>query len=215
LYRQPYQIMYGTRHGLGWQQPKNERPCYVLLRANAMGGVKVLERYPLTENGWARAWAALIKLDRAAAVATRITLEARAALAAADAAERERPTEVYEAFVQAGPRLRLSAHSAFRFFLMSARCTRSDFTIPPPRRTPPACWARSPGLRRWSLTARRRRAPARSVLADWPAGMATKTKACAMTISTGGNRAEPGMKPQRPHVHHRRPTVSLEEGRLI
>jgi hypothetical protein len=32
-----------------------------------MGSIKVLERFPLTADGWARAWAALVKLDSAAA----------------------------------------------------------------------------------------------------------------------------------------------------
>jgi hypothetical protein len=74
----------------------------VVARLGAIGSRKVLDRFPPTEEGWARAWAALVKLDTGAAKAIQAAIERRAAAAAASAAQHERRFHLYEIFVRAG-----------------------------------------------------------------------------------------------------------------
>ena len=83
--RSPYHFAGGKRHGIGWQNTRGT-PCFVVTRASAMATIKVLHRFPLTEDGWGRAWAALAKLDGDAA---RAVVEQVTAVAA-----RERATAV-------------------------------------------------------------------------------------------------------------------------
>jgi hypothetical protein len=54
-----------VRYTIGWQGwPENKGgPSYVTVRRSPMGGLKVVERYPLTDDGWARAWLAFVGLD--------------------------------------------------------------------------------------------------------------------------------------------------------
>ena len=54
-----------VRYTIGWQGwPENKGgPGYVTVRRSPMGGLKVVERYPLTDDGWARAWRAFVSLD--------------------------------------------------------------------------------------------------------------------------------------------------------
>lgn len=42
---------------IGWQrwQQKKGGPGFVVLRRNALGTLKIAERYPLTREGWAQA----------------------------------------------------------------------------------------------------------------------------------------------------------------
>jgi putative oligomerization/nucleic acid binding protein len=101
LWRSPNLIPASGRYTLGWQDARKEGPCFVVARTGAMGG-KVLDRFPLTDDGWARAWAALVKLDAAAAQAVAKTVQKWHAARATRTAERERQTQVYEAFVGAG-----------------------------------------------------------------------------------------------------------------
>jgi hypothetical protein len=54
----------------------------------ALGGRRVLERYPLTDDGWARAWAEFAWLDPAAAEKTRAALVRLSTEAAKLTAER-------------------------------------------------------------------------------------------------------------------------------
>ena len=89
------------RYTLGWQDIRKAGPCFVLVRFGAMGD-KVLDRFPLTEAGWARAWDALVKLDAGAARAVAEKLHRRIAAHAAQRAETERRAQLYEAFVSAG-----------------------------------------------------------------------------------------------------------------
>ena len=51
----------GARYGIGWRRwpDKKGGPGFVVARLGALGPVKMLERFPLTEDGWARAWRAL------------------------------------------------------------------------------------------------------------------------------------------------------------
>jgi len=68
-----------------------------------MDSVKVFDRFPLTEDGWARAWAALVKLDAGAARAVAKKVQERLAAHVTQMAEKERRAKVYETFVSAGP----------------------------------------------------------------------------------------------------------------
>jgi hypothetical protein len=54
----------------------------------AMGGLKVQERFPLTEDGWRNAWQSLARSDGTAAAKVAARLEKRAADAAAASAAR-------------------------------------------------------------------------------------------------------------------------------
>jgi uncharacterized protein YbjQ (UPF0145 family) len=55
------------------------RPEFVLAGRTALGGVKVVHRYPLNENGWARAWKLLRQEDPESAAKTVAKLARRAA----------------------------------------------------------------------------------------------------------------------------------------
>jgi hypothetical protein len=58
-------VVDGLRRTLGWQwqPPQKGLPGFVLIGRSALGGYKVLERWPLSEDGWQRAWAALSSAD--------------------------------------------------------------------------------------------------------------------------------------------------------
>jgi hypothetical protein len=59
----------GGRFTIGWQHWPERKggPSFVTVRRSALGTLKIVERYPLTGEGWARAWLALVKLDSATA----------------------------------------------------------------------------------------------------------------------------------------------------
>jgi hypothetical protein len=65
----PYPVLEGLSRTIGWQFRPERRggPVFVLLGRGAVGLPKVLERFPLTEPGWARAWQALARQDPDAA----------------------------------------------------------------------------------------------------------------------------------------------------
>ena len=65
----------GVRHSLGWQVDRKAGPCFVLARAGFRASVT--ERFPLTDEGWAQAWAALVASDPAAAEAIAASLAKR------------------------------------------------------------------------------------------------------------------------------------------
>ncbi|HEY2639973.1 MAG TPA: SHOCT domain-containing protein [Streptosporangiaceae bacterium] len=82
----------GLRHSLGWQDNRRAGPGFVVVQLGGLDRVKVLERFPLTETGWAAAWLALSGRDAeaASAIATKLTQlragsHATAALVALDA----------------------------------------------------------------------------------------------------------------------------------
>lgn len=64
---------------LGWQWVGVGKggPVYVLASRGVMGGYKILDRFPLTEDGWAKAWRGLADADPAAAAKTLTALKAR------------------------------------------------------------------------------------------------------------------------------------------
>jgi hypothetical protein len=83
LYRgTPFILVDGLRHSVGWQDGRTAGPCFVVTSGGAFGTIKVLQRFPLSEQGWTDAWQVLSSLDASAAAA----IEAR--LAQRDAARR-------------------------------------------------------------------------------------------------------------------------------
>jgi hypothetical protein len=70
----------GPRYSIGWQFRKAGKggPCFVVARIGAFAE-RIVGRFPLTEKGWAQAWRALAKLDRASADKAAATLAGRAA----------------------------------------------------------------------------------------------------------------------------------------
>ncbi len=89
------------RHTLGWEDAKKGGPCFVVARLGAIMD-KVLDRFPLTEDGWAQAWAALVKLDPGAAQAVAKAVQQWNTANAEQLAEGARRAQVYEVFVNAG-----------------------------------------------------------------------------------------------------------------
>lgn len=62
----PFTLVNDGRFSLGWQRWPDRKggPGFVTLRRNAVGTLKIVERYPLNDEGWVRAWHALVRLDR-------------------------------------------------------------------------------------------------------------------------------------------------------
>ncbi len=87
----------GGRYTIGWQDARKEGPSFVVARTSIMGGEKILERFPLTEDGWVRAWAGLVKLDAGAAEAVAGELESPAYANQAAEAERRAKMRVFGA----------------------------------------------------------------------------------------------------------------------
>jgi len=81
----------GWKHTLGWMERSERKggPCFVLVRSTFLGSLRAVERFPLTDAGWARAWKALVRLSRDDATRTRDVLAARARAAASEAAAAE------------------------------------------------------------------------------------------------------------------------------
>jgi hypothetical protein len=75
----PFPLLQGPPRIVGWQWRTTDKggPCYVTLRRTALGSYKILESFPLTGEGWATAWDALVKLDPNSAEKARATLKVR------------------------------------------------------------------------------------------------------------------------------------------
>lgn len=96
LWRSPNLIpVTGQRYTLGWQDVKKDGPCFLVARIGVMGE-KILDRFPLTEDGWVRAWSALVTLDAGAARAVGNVLQEWQAGQAALTASAERQAQVDE-----------------------------------------------------------------------------------------------------------------------
>jgi hypothetical protein len=102
LWRGSPKLIVRLRYTLGWQDTKNDGPCFVVVRVGAVTD-KVLDRFPLTEEGWAQAWAALVQLDSVAAQTVAEIVRKSYASDTTRLAEHERQVQLYEAFVSAGP----------------------------------------------------------------------------------------------------------------
>jgi hypothetical protein len=77
----PHALVAGSRYSIGWQgwPEKKGGPGFVTLRRGAMGSHKVLNRYPLTDEGWAEAWREITAFEPATAEQVRDVLSQRAA----------------------------------------------------------------------------------------------------------------------------------------
>jgi hypothetical protein len=78
---QPYPLLDGPTPVVGWQGRPDAKggPVFVIMSRSMLGSYKVVDRFPLTEEGWAEAWKALVKLSPAAAGKIRATLASRTA----------------------------------------------------------------------------------------------------------------------------------------
>ena len=87
LYRgAPFMLLDDARHSIGWQDVRKAGPVFVVTTRRAVGTNKVLQRFPLSEQGWADAWQLLTRLDAGAAAALEAKLaELRAGRRAAEA----------------------------------------------------------------------------------------------------------------------------------
>ena len=77
----PDPLLDGIPRTIGWQWQSEAKggPVFAIIVRSAMGGLKVQERFPLTENGWRNAWHALAESDPVAARKVAARLAARAA----------------------------------------------------------------------------------------------------------------------------------------
>lgn len=93
----------GPGHNIGWQDSRKHGRGFVVARAEGAGimaSTSVVARFPLTEGGWAEAFAALSDLDPGAAVRVRAALAPRAETAAENgmyAAFERSPSTVFRA----------------------------------------------------------------------------------------------------------------------
>jgi Short C-terminal domain len=88
---QPYEFRPGPpfilskfqwKYSLGWQERPERKggSGFVVVQRGYITPIKVLERFPLTPDGWASAWRALVKLDPASAQHVLERLNERAAV---------------------------------------------------------------------------------------------------------------------------------------
>lgn len=64
----PFLLVDGPSRMIGWQwsSPGKGDPQFVIAARSAMGGLKIIERFPLTEEGWLSAWQSLSRDPKAA-----------------------------------------------------------------------------------------------------------------------------------------------------
>ncbi len=57
------------RYTIGWlgRPEKKGGPVFVTVRQGMFDGRKIVERYPMTDEGWSKAWRAFVRLDPATA----------------------------------------------------------------------------------------------------------------------------------------------------
>jgi hypothetical protein len=101
IWREPRLIGNSGQVSLGWQDARKIGPCFIVGHSSGMGSVKVIERFPLTEEGWSRAWAALTALDADAAGSLLEVLQQRAAAHRARQAEKQLRQQMYQRLVRA------------------------------------------------------------------------------------------------------------------
>lgn len=77
----PHPLLEGPGSTIGWQlqPPADGGPAFVIIARTGLGVLKVADRFPLTEQGWAQAWQALVTLSPDAAGKAGAALIARAA----------------------------------------------------------------------------------------------------------------------------------------
>lgn len=86
-YGNPYPLLDGLPRTIGWvwRSGTGGDSAFVIIGRGRMGGYKILERFPLTGEGWAAAWQALAQADAAAADKLKAALATRIAQDAARA----------------------------------------------------------------------------------------------------------------------------------
>jgi uncharacterized protein YbjQ (UPF0145 family) len=92
----PYPVVDGLPRTLGWQwHSDSQAAAFVLIGRGRMGGYKILDSFPLTEEGWAAAWRSLAETDILAAEKIMAALAEREAQEAArfNGPEPERDTQ--------------------------------------------------------------------------------------------------------------------------
>jgi hypothetical protein len=77
----------GQRYTIGWQDLRKAGPCFLVVR-DGVFGERILDRFPMTPDGWSRTWAALAKLDAGAAQAVAKVLKERQRQEAAEDRQR-------------------------------------------------------------------------------------------------------------------------------
>lgn len=75
----PYPLVDGLNPTIGWQfRPQAKGgPAFMIIRRSGLGSLKVVETFPLTEDGWASAWQSLITRNPAAVPKVLVALKAR------------------------------------------------------------------------------------------------------------------------------------------
>jgi hypothetical protein len=79
----PSPLLDGLSPTLGYvfRAPAKGGPIFVIMRRTALGSFKVVESFPMTEDGWAAAWQSLLRQNAVGALRIRANLEAREAAA--------------------------------------------------------------------------------------------------------------------------------------
>ena len=88
----------GGKHFIGWElRDRKGDAAFAVIRCTVFDDLKVIERFPLTEDGWHQAWQTLVRIDAAAAKRAQPLLaeQASRAGARADLAELEAATIGY------------------------------------------------------------------------------------------------------------------------
>jgi hypothetical protein len=82
--RSPYPVLDGINPTIGWyfRRQADGGPVFVIIRRGALGSLKVLESFPLSESGWVDAWQSFATQNPAAVPKVLATLTARNAEAA-------------------------------------------------------------------------------------------------------------------------------------
>jgi hypothetical protein len=77
----PHPLLDGISPTLGWEfrPPAKGSPAFVIVRRTGLGSLKVVDSFPLTEDGWARAWQSLVRQNPAAVPQVLARLGAREA----------------------------------------------------------------------------------------------------------------------------------------
>jgi hypothetical protein len=76
----PHPLVDGVSPTIGWQKQPEARGgrAFAIIARTDLGSLRVAERFPLTEDGWAQAWEALLAVNPDAADKVRAVLTARA-----------------------------------------------------------------------------------------------------------------------------------------
>lgn len=180
-------VMTSQRYVFGWHDTKKDGPCFVVARRTAIDSIKVLDRFPLTKDGWARTWAALVKLDPGAAQEVAAKVQELNSAGAVHKVERERQAQVFDAFANAG--------SATVFQRLGVQILLGDGTVytigshnPEARTNTSQLLGPLTGARAMVTDGSQAWSPGRAMFLPISlAGLATKTKADAAIVFPDGS----------------------------